>query len=248
MSELHRAVQDEIASFSPPVAPPFETLKARKRARDRRRLAAGGAALGAVALLAVAVPSLSGTGGDRLTADQPPASYAAPTPTDNGLAWTGASICLTGDACRTLDAEQARELDTVLDTAVPAPPDSGFCRAAGQVYTVRFQHPRARTVPITVRTLCGPMEQGGDKYLLDKAGQEQVEALYQAAGSPAGDGLLASARVTGLAVGQSTPITLATPCGVPPLLVDDVPYLATSYAAPGTNPSLSAWGDAPTGA
>lgn len=244
MSDLHRAVQDEIDAFTPHAVPPFETLKARKRARDRRRFAAGGAALGGVVLLAVAVPSLSGTGGDRLTADRPPTSYAAAT--DNDLAWTGATICLGTDRdCRSLRADQAQQLDAVLGTAVPAPPDTGYCRAAGTTYTVQFQHPRARTVPITVRTLCGPMEQGGDKYLLDKAGQDQVEAVYEAAGIPAGDSVLASARVTGLAVGQSTPITLATPCGIPPLLVDDVPYLATSYAAPGTNPP--GWGDAQQG-
>lgn len=107
-------------------------------------------------------------------------------------------------------------------------------------YTVQFQHPRARTVPITLRTLCGPMKQGSENYLLDKAGQDQVEAIYQMAASPSDDSLLVSAPVTGLDVGQTTPVTLATPCGVPPLLVNGMPYLATSYAAPGTNPP--GWG------
>lgn len=239
MSDLHRAVQDEIASFTPPVAPPFAAITARRRARDRRRLAAGGVALGAVALLAVAVPSLSGTGGDRLTAGRPPAPYAAAT--DIGLVWTGATVCLGTDRdCRSLRADQAQQLDAVLGTAVPAPPDTGYCRAAGTTYTVLFQHPRARTVPITVRTLCGPMEQGGDKYLLDRAGQDQVEAFYQAAGSPANEDPLVAGRVNGLAIGDSVMVVLAAPCGVPPLLVDGVPYLPTGWSAPGTSPP--GWG------
>ena len=57
-----------------------------------------------------------------------------------------------------------REKLRICDIELDAPPDTGYCRAAGTTYTVQFQHPRARTVPITVRTLCGPMEQGGDKY------------------------------------------------------------------------------------
>jgi hypothetical protein len=89
------------------------------------------------------------------------------------------------------------------------------------------------------------MEQGDEKYLLTPVVLDQVDAIYQEAGSPPVAGLLASARVNGLAVGDSITVTLATPCGVPPLLVDGVPYLATGYAAPGTSPP--GWGSSQQG-
>lgn len=74
MSDLHDAVQDELAAHRPDRVPPFAAIRARKRSRDRRRLATGGAALSAVAVAAAAVlaPSFPGGGPDRLP------SYAGP--------------------------------------------------------------------------------------------------------------------------------------------------------------------------
>lgn len=70
MSELHDAVQDELAAHRPDGVPPFAAVRARKRSRDRRRLATGGAAVSVVAVgvLAVLAPSLAGGGADRLPA------------------------------------------------------------------------------------------------------------------------------------------------------------------------------------
>lgn len=55
-------------TFDPPTVPAFAAIRARKRARDRRRIAAGGALLSVLTLVsaAVVVPSLRGDT-DRLT-------------------------------------------------------------------------------------------------------------------------------------------------------------------------------------
>ncbi len=53
MSDLHRAVEAELDAHRPTLTPPFEAIRARKRARDQRR-AAGAAALSVVAVLGVA--------------------------------------------------------------------------------------------------------------------------------------------------------------------------------------------------
>ena len=84
MSELHQAVQDELAAHRPDRVPPFDAVRSRKRSRDRRRLATGGAALSAVVLAGAAlvvVPSL-GAGGDRLV----PGQRAAPGGQEGGSA------------------------------------------------------------------------------------------------------------------------------------------------------------------
>ncbi|WP_088317033.1 hypothetical protein [Kineosporia sp. R_H_3] len=58
MSELHKAVQAEIAIHTPTVAPPFAVLTARRRARNRRRTGAA-AVVSALAVAAIAiVPSM----------------------------------------------------------------------------------------------------------------------------------------------------------------------------------------------
>ncbi len=76
--DLDRAVDAQIDAHRPDRVPPFDAVIARKRGRDRRRLATGGAALSAVALAGAPVlaPSLAGGDGDR---DRLP-SYAAPAP------------------------------------------------------------------------------------------------------------------------------------------------------------------------
>lgn len=74
MSELHDAVQDELAAHRPNQVPPFAAIRARKRSHDRRRFAGGAAALSAVVVSAtVIVPSLASSP-DRLP------TYAAPEP------------------------------------------------------------------------------------------------------------------------------------------------------------------------
>lgn len=76
MSDLHRAVEDEIDAFRPDRTPPFAGLLARRRARDRRRTATGAAALSAVAVIGIVfVPSALSGGEDRLP------SVANPGPT-----------------------------------------------------------------------------------------------------------------------------------------------------------------------
>jgi hypothetical protein len=76
MSDLHRAVEDEIDAFRPDRTPPFAGLLARRRARDRRRTATGAVALSVVAVAGIVfVPSILSGGEDRLP------SYANPDST-----------------------------------------------------------------------------------------------------------------------------------------------------------------------
>lgn len=73
MSDLHRAVMDEIAQFSAPRTPPFAALRARRARRNRSR-AAGAAVLSAAAAAAVVlIPSAWSSDPDRLP------SFADPT-------------------------------------------------------------------------------------------------------------------------------------------------------------------------
>lgn len=61
MSDLHDAVQAEIAARTPTLPPSFDGLLARKRSRDRRTLVGGGFLIAAMALaVAVALPNLPG--------------------------------------------------------------------------------------------------------------------------------------------------------------------------------------------
>ncbi len=77
---IDRAVDAQIDAFRPHKVPPFAAIEARKRGRDRRRMAVGAGALSIVGVLGVvfAGPSLTG-GGDRLTG--PPVAGPAATPT-----------------------------------------------------------------------------------------------------------------------------------------------------------------------
>lgn len=98
--------------------------------------------------------------------------------------WTGATIC-TGsgdDGCRRVGPQDAARLQTVLDTAVPSPPGAVYCQVRGTAYSIRFEHPRVRSVPVVVRTPCGPMEQGSALFDLDPVGQQRVETAYLNAG------------------------------------------------------------------
>lgn len=87
MSDLDQAVQAEIDAWTPATSPPFDALTGRKRARDRRRMATGGAALSAVALSAAVLgPSLLGGGPDRLpTLTEPPPPAGAQTADKAGV-------------------------------------------------------------------------------------------------------------------------------------------------------------------
>jgi hypothetical protein len=68
VSDLHQAVQAEIAAHIPTLPPSFEALKARKRARDRRRTGAV-AAVSALAVAGIAfVPSAFLGGGGKAPA------------------------------------------------------------------------------------------------------------------------------------------------------------------------------------
>jgi hypothetical protein len=74
MSDLHRAVQARVTAHTPAVAPSFDALKQRKRARDRRRYAVTGGALSVVVVSAASFASLDDSG-DRLT----PPSVSTPS-------------------------------------------------------------------------------------------------------------------------------------------------------------------------
>lgn len=79
MSDLHRAVEDEIDAFRPDRTPPFGALLERHRARSRRRYAAGAVALSAVAVAGIVfVPSAMSGGSDRLPSYADPGSTGAP--------------------------------------------------------------------------------------------------------------------------------------------------------------------------
>lgn len=100
MSDLHQAVQEEISAFTPHAVPPFQTITARKRARDRRRIAVSGAALGAIALVAaVTVPWATQSSPDRLPsyAGKQPAPGAVTYSLPPGEAWTACSELRPGD-------------------------------------------------------------------------------------------------------------------------------------------------------
>lgn len=69
MSEpLDRAVDARLAAYRPDTVPPFTAIEARKRGRDRRRIALAASALSVAALAGagIVIPALS-NGGDRLT-------------------------------------------------------------------------------------------------------------------------------------------------------------------------------------
>jgi DNA-directed RNA polymerase specialized sigma24 family protein len=74
---LDRAVDAQVDAYRPGSVPPFEAIEARKRGRDRRRMAVGTGALSVVALAGagLVVPALNG-GGDRLTPSDPPQAVA----------------------------------------------------------------------------------------------------------------------------------------------------------------------------
>jgi hypothetical protein len=85
MSDLHRAVMDEIDAHAPAAAPPFSTIRARKRRRDRRRVGLAGAclAVAGAATLLVGVPALGSRGDGRslVAGNDPTAPPSADTPT-----------------------------------------------------------------------------------------------------------------------------------------------------------------------
>jgi hypothetical protein len=84
VSELEQAVRQRMAEFAPVTPPPpFEQLLSRKRARDRRLIAAAGSSLavvlGAVTLAGLAIGFDGQPDGDRLgVADAPPAGPPGP--------------------------------------------------------------------------------------------------------------------------------------------------------------------------
>ena len=145
MSELHRAVQAEIDAHTPALTPPFDAIKARKRSRDRNRLAAA-AALGivGVASAAFAVPGLGEQRTDRL------APFAAPSPDPRPAppAWDGrsgpiaedgaAATCVETYSPTTL-ANKAFAFDgtvTAVGASVTNRPDKGQLELAGVTFTV----------------------------------------------------------------------------------------------------------------
>lgn len=70
MSDLHRAIELEIQDHSPALAPPLGQLRARKRRRDLRRgtSAAALCAAAVVAVTALGVPTLPGSGPEQFAA------------------------------------------------------------------------------------------------------------------------------------------------------------------------------------
>lgn len=113
MSELTRAVEAETAAYAPATVPAFETVIARRRARDRRLQGAAGAALAAVAVAgAVAAPSVLDTSEQRLL----PPALSDPSPPRaadrlvvcltpfTGVALAGRADCAVTDEAAALSA------------------------------------------------------------------------------------------------------------------------------------------------
>jgi hypothetical protein len=105
-----------------------------------------------------------------------------------GLVWTGVTVCRVtaeGDGdCQRFGEVEARVLDDALEQAVPAAADQVYCAALTPTYSVKLEHPSARTTPFIVPTGCGPMQQGGRDYLLPP----EVPALLQQLHADAGTG------------------------------------------------------------
>lgn len=79
MSDLHQALRSRIAAHTPDRVPPFEALKARRRARDRRRTVVAAAAAGLAVAAVVFVPSVlsgGGAGSDQVAQDAPDVAAA----------------------------------------------------------------------------------------------------------------------------------------------------------------------------
>jgi hypothetical protein len=109
MSDLHRAVEDEIDAFRPDRTPPFGALMDRHRARNRRRYATGAAAVSAVAVAGIVfVPSALSGGADRLP------SYADSEPTQAPTSDLAARLCT--DAAQVYDGEVAAAYGTSVQT------------------------------------------------------------------------------------------------------------------------------------
>lgn len=68
MSDLHRAVQAEIAAHTPSLPPSFDALRARERTRERRRTAAAVAATALAVAAVVVAPAALGLGEDGRSA------------------------------------------------------------------------------------------------------------------------------------------------------------------------------------
>lgn len=198
MSDLDQAVQAEIDAYRPATVPSFDALAGRKRARDRRRLATGGAALSAVALSAAfAVPSLIGGRPDRLpaVASSPapsPAPSGGPVPPDRPV---GAEICKEptavdgADECFDVGPEQAGRLAETLATGRPLQPGAAECMALPvAVYRVTFRPASGLVDPVVWSVpsgLCLPMTVGGKKYGLPDDAQAAVAGIWDSAGPAA---------------------------------------------------------------
>lgn len=111
---------------------------------------------------------------------------AADDPAPGSVAWTGATVCLTGgdeDLCREVDAARARELQSVLDRAVLSTGGGGDCASDPRSYRVQFLHPAIRTAPTDVPLSCGFVTRGAGSgnYRLDGSARDQVKQAYDAA-------------------------------------------------------------------
>ena len=94
MSDLRRAVEAEIESFTLDRTPPLSALKARKRDRDRRRYAVAGTALSVVAVAGIAAGSALVTGAqDRLPSRSAPVAAAGPDAAPGVTAESAARSC-----------------------------------------------------------------------------------------------------------------------------------------------------------
>jgi hypothetical protein len=107
--DLDRAVDARIDAFRPDALPPFSAIEARKRGRDRRRLAFGAGTLAVVAVagVGIVVPALD-RGGDRLTPGQ----------TASGLTRTAFEVRLAQGELRSTDGGPALARCAALPGAV----------------------------------------------------------------------------------------------------------------------------------
>lgn len=115
---LDHAVDAQIAAYRPDTVPSFAVIEARKRTRDRRRLAAGGSALSvlAVAGAVVLVPSLTASN-DRLTGSVAAPDGAVTDTAPRSPAPEASSTAMTFTSCVGLNIGKNSQFDGSFDPA-----------------------------------------------------------------------------------------------------------------------------------
>lgn len=129
MSDLHQAVQAEIAAHTPALPPSFDALKARKHRRDRRRAVAAVSASALAAAGIAFIPSALGSAGTA-PAQTAQDSAPAPAPADGRLPCDSPRMFIYGVSSTTGGAATPVEAAEAFGARPNA--ESGY---AGQTWT-----------------------------------------------------------------------------------------------------------------